>query len=55
MTSQPNPGIDAGDDTDADGRTLLERLDDRIAAVNPDVWLCACLIAVFAPWLSNLI
>lgn len=55
MTSFPHPGPQGGRDADTDDRTLLERLDDRIAAVNPDLWLCGCLIAVFAPWLSNLI
>ena len=30
-------------------------LDDRIAAINPDVWLAACLAVVVMPWLSKLI
>jgi len=34
--------------------SLPERLDDRIAAVNPDIWLAGALIAVIVPWLSHL-
>lgn len=49
----PPHGVPEG--TLPDGRSLLERLDDGIASVNPDLWLCGCLIAVIVPWLSNLI
>jgi len=55
----------AHDRTDTDDiiprrRTRLERLEDRIAAINPDVWLGATLLVLVlnlgAPaWLSQLL
>lgn len=35
-------------------RTLWERLDDRIASINPDLWLAGAVIAVIVPWLNRL-
>ena len=57
MTDAPEtrPGTHLGtlgDPAPAPG--LLERLDDRIATVNPDVWLAGALFAVIAPWLNHL-
>lgn len=35
-------------------RTMWERLDDRIASVNPDLWLAGAVLAVIVPWLNRL-
>ncbi|MFM2043440.1 MAG: hypothetical protein RLY86_2016 [Pseudomonadota bacterium] len=50
-----HPGTQPGTQGDpAPAPGLLERLDDRIAAINPDVWLAGALFAVIAPWLNHL-
>lgn len=51
MTQMPEPPTEQ-----PQRRPLWERLDDAIAAVNPDLWLAGAVLAVAAPvvlpWLT---
>lgn len=40
--------------TDSD-MALLDRVEDAVSSVNPDLWLGALLLAVLASWLGRII